>query len=473
MASAPALTEELVHRIAPDDKAIQTARDLVRKKTFLNLGVSADGTWLLGACQGSGLYDISIDLANPNAPVGRCTCPSRKYPCKHVLGLLLGYVASPGAFTQQEPPPELVAKRERQAQRAEKKADAKPAPRKANKAAQTKKAAAQREGLDLLERLLFDLVGSGQWYTPDSLERLERQAKQMSDAYLPGAAITLRGLALVAGDPDHGARDARAADLIARLYATVRRGRNYLDGKLAGAEEQAEADAVLEEVLGHAWQLTELQEKGNTRENLQLMELAYERHDDPARRERIETSHLLDIGDGTVYRALSYRPFRGMDKIAGQPDYPNQILRIPMAGVYPGFLNRRIRWERGAEESRPLESADLAAAYGKAAAFEPVLASFRQQLRNPLAPREAVVLVACQTVGKVGHRVVMEDAKGARLEAVAEDANDAALRNLVRAAGMLLQPALAVRLELLAASNQIVARPLAALTPPEHLRLGT
>lgn len=472
MASAPAFTEELVHRIAPDDKAVQTARDLVRKNTFQNLAISADGTWLLGACQGSALYDVSVDLANQNAPVGRCTCPSRKHPCKHVLGLLLGYLVSPDAFKEQEPPADLVAKRQRLAQRAEKKEDAQPAPRKTNKAAQAKKVAAQREGLDLLERLLFDLVGGGQWYTNESLERLERQAKQMSDAFLPGAAVTLRALALVATDFDHGARDARAADLIARLYATVRRGRNYLDGKLAGAEEQVEADAVLEEVLGHAWQLTELQEKGYRRENLQLVELAYERQDDPARRERIETSHLLELGDGRIYRAISYRPYRGMDKIAGQPDYPNQVLSVRIAGVYPGFINRRIRWERGAEEARPLESSDLAAAYGKAAPLEPILASFRQQLRNPLAPREAVALVACQAIGKIGERVVLEDAKGARLEVVALDATAAALRNLIRAAGMVERPAVAVRLELLAGSNQIVAHPLAALTAHEHLRLG-
>lgn len=46
------LTEETVHRLAPDDGALKAARDLVRKKSIQDLGVSADRTWLLGRCKG-------------------------------------------------------------------------------------------------------------------------------------------------------------------------------------------------------------------------------------------------------------------------------------------------------------------------------------------------------------------------------------------------------------------------------------
>lgn len=190
------LTEEAVLRLAPDDKAVKTARDLVRKRSFSQQGVSADGTWLLARCQGSAVYELSIDLAVESAPVGRCTCPSRKFPCKHVLGLMLAYATTPETFAEREPPEELVAKRAKSAARAEK-ADKPKAPRKVNQAAQAKKAAAQRDGLDLLEKLVLDLVAGGQWFAPARLERLDRQAKQMSDAYLPGALVMLRRLALL------------------------------------------------------------------------------------------------------------------------------------------------------------------------------------------------------------------------------------------------------------------------------------
>src|SRR5207249_1999767 len=112
----------------------------------------------------------------------RCTCPSRKFPCKHGLGLMLAYVGAPGKFAEREPPAELVAKREKQVARAEKKAAGDTTPRKVNQAAVAKKAGAQREGLDLLEKLLLDLVAGGQWFEPSRLARLERQSKQLADA---------------------------------------------------------------------------------------------------------------------------------------------------------------------------------------------------------------------------------------------------------------------------------------------------
>jgi hypothetical protein len=475
MPVAVALSEEVVRQLAPDDSALRTAQGL--KSKFSRPAVSADGTWLLGQCAGSARdpYEVSVDLANPSAPVGRCTCPSRKLPCKHVLGLMLLYTQTPQKFSEREPPAELLAKRERLAQRAEKKATGEAKPRKVNQAALAKKTAAQRDGLDLLERLLIDLVDGGSWFEPANLERLERQARQMSDAYLPGALIMLRRLVLLGHRTNLAdeERNALAADLIGHLWATVQKGRNYLDGKLAGDEAQAEADAVIEEVLGKAWQLTELRDKGYVRQNLRLMELAYERRDDDAREERIETSHLLGLDDGALFRAITYRPFKGLTRIPGQADYPGQLVSLSEAAVYPGFLNRRVRWEPGAQQFQPLEPEHLKAAYGLAAPeFDKPLADFRKQLKHPLAAREAVVLLRCRRVGRIGERVALEDAKGARLEAVDRDKDYSNIANLVRAAGELEQPAVLVRLFVLPVTNALVAQPLAALTGTKHLRLG-
>ncbi|HZT82538.1 MAG TPA: SWIM zinc finger family protein, partial [Gemmataceae bacterium] len=439
------LTEDTIQRVAPDAGSLQNGRDLVRKKAFSGLGVSADGTWLLGKCKGSGKepYSVSVDLANESAPVGRCTCPSRKFPCKHALGLMVAYLTNPGQFGQAEPSEELLAKREKQTARAEKKADAAeaPAPRKVNKAAQAKKAQAQRDGLDLLEKLLIDLVAAGQWFEKARLDRLDRQAKQMADAYLPGAQVVLRRLVLLGHEEglSDEERTARAADLIAHLWATVQRGRNYLDNKLSAEENQAEADAVMEEVFGIPWQLDDLKEKGYARQNLNLLELAYERFDDAAREARVETSHLLDLGDGVVYAATTYRPFRAMRHIAEQPSWM-QPITVAEAGVYPGFLNRRVRWKAGAEVVQPADKKNphLKAAHALAAPeFEKVLAAFRKQLKHPLAPREAVVWVRCRTVGRVGERVVVEDGSGARIEAADRRKDYSNVANLVRAAGEL------------------------------------
>ena len=54
-----------------------------------------------GKCQGSGKhpYQVSIDLTGP---AFRCSCPSRKFPCKHGLALLLLWVDGSGSVADVE-----------------------------------------------------------------------------------------------------------------------------------------------------------------------------------------------------------------------------------------------------------------------------------------------------------------------------------------------------------------------------------
>src|SRR5262249_11853274 len=178
---------------------------------------------------------------------------------------------------------------------------------------------------------------------------------QLADARLNTARNDLRKLVLVGRDEELSdvQREAAAADLIGRLWAAVVRGRAYLDNRLSEGESQAEADAVLEDVLGKIWKLDELKAKGYTKPDLHLFELAWERIDDDARQERIETSYLLELGDGTVYEGITYRPYKGMQFVPEQESYPRP-LRIAQVGVYPGFTNRRVRWDKGSEKPEDL-----------------------------------------------------------------------------------------------------------------------
>jgi hypothetical protein len=472
------LTEQLVEQIAPDSSSLQAGRGL--RKKVAKLGISADGTWLLGECQGSAKlpYQVSVDLLNPSAPLGRCNCPSRKFPCKHAIGLMLAYVNAPEKFAQREPSEELLAKRGKQVQKAEKaqqRGDTPAGPRKVNVAAQAKKTAAQRDGLDLLQKVLFDLVAGGQWFEKSRLGRLENQAKQMSDHYLPGAMVMLRRLLVAGRDKEitEEERIAHGAEVIGRLWAMVQKGRNYLDNKLSGDEVQAEADAVMEEVLGKAWQLTELREKGYFQSDLSLYELAWEGNDDEAREQRVEISHLIDRKEGAVHQAISYRPYKALKFTNAQPSY-QQPLQVAEAAVYPGFGNRRVRWDAAAEKQQPMSAAVLRRVHALARPeFEPVLAGMRKQLKHPLAPREIVVLLGCRRLGRVGDDLVIEDAKGVRIALADRTSGAWNVANLRRAAGELRQrPALLARLFVKPLDNVISAQPLALLTAAKHLRLG-
>jgi hypothetical protein len=149
--------------LAPDGAAAKAAQELTARRKWVTLG--ADATTLWGECQGSGAkpYQTAIDLSEP---AFKCSCPSRKFPCKHGLALFLLYSQEAAAFAQATEAPSWVqswleGRAKRQAAKTEQ--PTKPAP--ANESAQAKRGAARDEkvaaGIAELTIWLKDLVRTG------------------------------------------------------------------------------------------------------------------------------------------------------------------------------------------------------------------------------------------------------------------------------------------------------------------------
>ena len=81
-----ALTLAKIEELAPDQGSVDAARKLLKPALWPT--VAADGEGLLwGECQGSGSLPYRVCLSE--ADLGyKCTCPSRKFPCKHTLALM-------------------------------------------------------------------------------------------------------------------------------------------------------------------------------------------------------------------------------------------------------------------------------------------------------------------------------------------------------------------------------------------------
>jgi hypothetical protein len=81
-----ALSIEKVESLAPDQASLDAARKLLKPATWPAL--SADGAGLVwGECQGSGSTPYRVVVSELDAGY-KCTCPSRKFPCKHSLALM-------------------------------------------------------------------------------------------------------------------------------------------------------------------------------------------------------------------------------------------------------------------------------------------------------------------------------------------------------------------------------------------------
>ena len=118
---------EAVLALAPDDASAKAAKGLLAPAKWPTLGYSEDAVW--GECQGSGSkpYQTQADLTGP---VFRCSCPSRKFPCKHGLALMLLRAQSEASFTAGTPPAwvsEWIASRRDKAEKKEARAAEAPA----------------------------------------------------------------------------------------------------------------------------------------------------------------------------------------------------------------------------------------------------------------------------------------------------------------------------------------------------------
>ncbi|NEA40308.1 SWIM zinc finger family protein, partial [Streptomyces sp. SID11385] len=95
-------TAEQVLSLAPDAPSRKAGSKLGTAGPWSGTGTTDEGV-VWGLCEGSGSKPYQA-LADVAGPAYTCSCPSRKFPCKHVLGLLLLWSAGPGAVPKGEPP---------------------------------------------------------------------------------------------------------------------------------------------------------------------------------------------------------------------------------------------------------------------------------------------------------------------------------------------------------------------------------
>src|SRR5215468_4892713 len=80
------LTLAKVEEIAPDQGSLSAARKLLNPRSWPVIAGSEAGlVW--GECQGSGSQPYRVVISETDLGY-KCTCPSRKFPCKHSLALM-------------------------------------------------------------------------------------------------------------------------------------------------------------------------------------------------------------------------------------------------------------------------------------------------------------------------------------------------------------------------------------------------
>src|SRR5262245_54397971 len=99
------ITVSKIEELAPDQSSLGAAAKLKKPSLWPMLGCD-DAGLLWGECQGSGSSPYRVICSEADFGY-KCTCPSRKFPCKHTLALMLMRADGAVAF-KTEPPPAWV-----------------------------------------------------------------------------------------------------------------------------------------------------------------------------------------------------------------------------------------------------------------------------------------------------------------------------------------------------------------------------
>lgn len=480
------INEAYADSLAPNAAAIKNARGVVLKRKLVGLFRSADGTLLFGDCKGSGAenYRPSADFADPSKPVFRCTCPSRQFPCKHSLALLYAH-AQGGKFVEKEVPTDISEKRTKIQARVEKKKVDADKPRQVNTSALKKKIQTQLTGLDLLESLITDLTRAGLGtLNAKSARQIEDQAKQLGNSYLPGAQNALHALTGLFYRSEISSEDelkaserervySAALDQLNRLHSLCKQGRKYLQTRLDDPELKPETETDIAAWLGHAWQLRELKDAGLVQNNVELLQLAFNSHDDWTRKELVETGVWLNLQSGALQLTRNYRPYQAA-KFIREDDSCFHVVVTPELCVYPGNINPRVRWE--AMQPRPATKADhLRARESAKTDLKTVIKDVKSQLKSPLGDRHPFALIRYRALGKAGDHPAIEDPNGERL-ALTDSTRESEPQTLhllsMLPTSICRDQVMLVRFHHDLDSQKLHAKPLSVVTENEIIRLA-
>lgn len=224
----PGISLEKIEALAPDQASLSAARKLMKPSGWS--GLSCDNAGLVwGECQGSGSSPYRVVISEIDAGY-KCTCPSRKFPCKHNLALM--WMRSEGKipFASAQAPEwvqDWVRRRRPSGARAQADEEQTPQPKSLSAATAQQmeevdpkaeaRAAAARErsrrereeavlaGLDDLDRWLVDQADAGLAGFAQQASRSCRSiAQRLVDAKAPGLASRLDNLPnRIYGLPEH------------------------------------------------------------------------------------------------------------------------------------------------------------------------------------------------------------------------------------------------------------------------------
>ena len=239
----------------------------------------------LGECTGSGAsrYITSADFLDPAVPVFRCSCPSHQFPCKHSLALLCEMMAGK-PFAVCDIPDDILQKRAKKGGQGRQIRVGWGRRRSPESAAQGQQGRLHQEaakaaggaGAHRQAGAGFDERGPGHHgrHRAGHLPDPRQAARGLLPARTPAAFKPAHFGDLRLQKDGDDAHYESAIDVLEKLWALVKKSRQYLTEKVESGRVEQDASLLFEE-LGGVWKLSELEALGLAKQNARLAQLSF------------------------------------------------------------------------------------------------------------------------------------------------------------------------------------------------------
>jgi hypothetical protein len=357
------------------------------------LHLARSDTTLYAQVQGSKPYTVRIEFKD-GAPSAKCTCPAARFSkfCKHAIAVLIVWAQSPERFaygqqTLVETPP---AAPQRGGKRAAK--------------ATAERADLQTQALEQTLRLAQELAERGATGVQEAfLKQLLDSAENLASLKTRRLQQRIRNLVrLIEASRENPLSEQDYTRAFLDLWVTARAIEEHFAERRPLPEEQ------LEEMLGRTWRDKDFA----IRENLRLMELAYE-NIELATGFRLDISTLIDLDSGELLREMKIAPLHtgGREAQAFKPRRPAPFLATRV-GVYPGYAPKRIKIYDTQPLNEPRDTLMAQALQHAHTEWQPLLERYLQQRLDPFAPREMPCLVRYHAIAWQDGQAWLADTQG-------------------------------------------------------------
>ena len=493
------INKQFITSVSVNDAAVKNGAGLVVGKSFSNCTIDAKKTFIAGECKGSGKnpYYCSADFINEDAPVFRCSCPSRQIPCKHVIGLMWAYAAG-HKFSVAEIPEDIVTKRENKEKRAEKArekaehaasgetagdASSEPKEKSASwKRSASKKIDAQLTGIEEAGKILTGVAGAGlASMDAKNLNSFMDVAKQLDSYFIPAIQKEINDLLGMMKDAKSAEKDRQetfmdASEKLCRIHAMLVRAKAYLEKKKE-APDVMDTESEIEELIGYAWKLEELAGYGLLETDARLVQLCFHVRQEDDKKQFVDEGFFISLGSGKIYKTRNYRPYKAL-KYIREEDSVFGVVNIKKLHIYPSLsLNPRVRWEdniRNTYTDISHEECMQIKAYANTD-YAGVIKTVKNQLKNIYIFPHPAVLVGFERIAKLSgsRRYAIYDPSGnaicLRRSRYCQDSFIYLLENLTKAEAE--NNAMLLLFDNDAGAGELFAQPLALVTDEKIVRL--